>query len=226
MDRAATEAAFSLAPTGGAKVPGSFSWSGNTMTFDPSSDLASGGGYTARVGSGAKDTAGNALPSEKSWAFTTKTVTVVTAFPRATSILSGRLRSGTYSRLGADDNSYYQVNSTTSGTRVSDWYGSFSSVTNALSNLRVTYKGSNSSSCTQRIYLYRFNGSTGWVQLDSRSVSTTEVAVSNLVPSGTLADYVSGTSGDGEVRVRVRCTRSSPSFYASADLLKIGYERP
>ena len=226
MDKAATEAAFSLAPTGGAKVAGSFSWSANTMTFDPSDDLANGTGYTATVGSGAKDTAGNAFPADKSWAFKTKTLTVVTAFPSATSILAGKLRSGTYSQLGADDNSYYQVNSTTSGTRVSDWYGRFSSVTNALSNLEVTYKGKNSSSCTQRIYVYRFNGSTGWVQLDSRSVGGTEVLVSDLTSSGPPADYVSGTSGDGEVRVRVRCARSSPSFYASGDLLKIGYERP
>ena len=226
MDRAATEAAFSLAPTGGAKVAGSFSWSGNTMTFDPSVNLANGAAYTVAVGSGAKDTAGNALPSEKSWTFKTKTLTAVTAFPSATGIFSGKLRSGTYSRLGADDNSYYQVDSTTSGTRVSDWYGRFSSVTNALSNLRITYKGKNSSTCDQRVYVYRFNGSTGWVQLDSRSVSTTETEVANLSPSGTPADYVSGTSGDGEVRVRVRCARSSPSFYASGDLLKIGYQRP
>ena len=226
MDRAATEAAFSLAPTGGAKVAGSFSWSGNTMAFDPSIDLANGAEYTATVGSGAKDTAGNALAAGKSWAFKTKTLTAVTGFPSATGIFSGKLRSGTYSRLGADDNSYYQVNSTTSGTRVSDWYGRFSSVTNALSNLKITYKGSNSASCAQRVYVYRFDGSPGWVQLDSRSVSTTEVLVSSLAPSGAPADYVSGTSGDGEVRVRVRCARSSPSFYASGDLLKIGYERP
>jgi subtilisin len=226
MDRAATEAAFSLAPTGGAKVAGSFSWSANTMTFNPSSDLASGAGYTATVGSGAKDKAGNALPAAKSWAFTTKPLTAVTAFPNATSILSGKLRSGTYSRLGADDNSYYQVNSTSSSTRTSDWYARFYSVTNALSNLKVTYKGKNSSTCTQRVYVYRFNGSTGWVQLDARSVGTTEAEVANLSPSGPSADYVSGTSGDGEVRVRVRCTRSSPSFYASGDLLKIGYDRP
>ena len=224
MDKAATEAAFSLAPTGGAKVAGSFSWSADTMTFDPSSDLASGKEYTATVGSGAKDTAGNALAAGKSWAFTTKALTPVTAFPSATKIYYGSLRSGTYSRLGSDDNNYYQVNSTTSGTRVSDWYGTFSAVPNALSDLKIAYKGKNSASCTQRIYVYNFN--TGWVQLDSRSVGTTEIEIGNLSPSGTLADYVSGTSGDGSLHVRVRCTASSPNFYSSADLLKVGYERP
>ncbi|HEV2771649.1 MAG TPA: hypothetical protein VGV57_02275, partial [Thermoleophilaceae bacterium] len=84
-------------------------------------------------------------------------------------------------------------------------------------------QGKNSASCTQRIYAYHF--SPGWIELDSRSVGTTETEVANLSPSGTLADYVSGAAGDGSLHVRVRCTRSSPSFYSSADL-KIGYERP
>lgn len=224
MDKAATEAAFSLAPTGGTKITGAFSWSANTMTFDPSGDLANAKGYTVTVGSGAKDASGNPLAAEKSWTFTTKSLTAVTAFPNATNILNGSLRSGTYGRLGADDNSYYQVNSTTSGTRTSDWYGTFSPVPNALSNLKIAYKGKNSSTCAQRIYVYRFG--TGWVELTSRSVGTTEIDIANLSPSGTLADYVSGTSGDGSLHVRVRCTLSSPSFYASADVLKIGYEKP
>jgi hypothetical protein len=64
------------------------------------------------------------------------------------------------------------------------------------------------------------------VQLSSRSVGTSEVAISNLAPGGAAANYVSGTSGDGEVRVRVRCRRSGNSFFASGDLLRIGYERP
>ncbi|MDP8909622.1 MAG: Ig-like domain-containing protein, partial [Chloroflexota bacterium] len=232
MDKATAEQAFSLAPTSdlAAKVSGSFSWDGNTMTFNPASDLAEGTGYTATVGTGAKDAAGNQLAASKSWTFktssTTNSTTAVTAFPSATSILSGSLRSGTYSRLASDDNSYYEVKSTSSGTRTTDWYGRFSSISNALQNLKITYKGKNSGSCTQRIYVYRFNGTTGWVELDSRSVSTTEVLVANLTPSGTLADYVSGTSGDGELRARVRCTRSYLSFYTSGDLLKIDYERP
>ena len=74
----------------------------------------------------------------------------MTAFPSATKIYYGSLRSGTYSRLGSDDNNYYQVNSTTSGTRVSE-YGTFSAGPNALSSLKLAYKGKNSASCAQRI---------------------------------------------------------------------------
>jgi hypothetical protein len=63
-----------------------------------------------------------------------------------------------------------------------------------------------------------------WIQLDSRSVGTSEAGLT-LAPAGTLADYVSGTSGDGEVRVRVRYTTSAGSFYASGDLLTVTVDR-
>jgi subtilisin family serine protease len=149
----------------------------------------------------------------------------VSQAPSSTTILAGSPRSGSAGSLAADDNSYFEVSSTTSGTKTTDWYGSFTGVTNSLSNLRVTFKGKNSRSCTQVVFIWRWSTSS-WVQLSSRSVGTTEVAISNLVPSGSAANYVSGTSGDGEVRVRVRCRRSGSSFFASGDLLRIDYERP
>ena len=152
--------------------------------------------------------------------------TQVTASPNATSILTGTFRSGTAANLAADDNSYYEVNSTTSGTRTTAWYGSFTGVTNSLSNLRVGYTGKNSRTCTQTISLWRWSSSS-WVELSSRSVGTTEVAIANLAPSGTQANYVSGSTGDGEVRVRVRCRASgSTPFFSSGDLLQISYRRP
>jgi hypothetical protein len=57
-------------------------------------------------------------------------------------------------------------------------------------------------------------------------VGTSEVSAT-LTVAGTLADYVTGTSGDGDVAVRVRCTRGdSTSFYTSGDLMKIVYTKP
>jgi serine protease len=149
----------------------------------------------------------------------------VTAGPSSTTILAGTHRSGTASSLAADDNAYYELNSTPSGQRTTDWYGTFTGVSNSLSNLRVSYTGKNSRSCTQVIFIWRWTTGS-WVQLSSRSVGTTEVAIANLVPSGTQANYVSGATGDGDVRVRVRCRRSSQSFFASGDLLRISYVRP
>jgi serine protease AprX len=151
------------------------------------------------------------------------TTTTATAFPRSTVIYAGTLRSGDASRLRTDDNAYYQVNSTTSGTRVADWYATLPAVSNGLTSLNVTYRGRSSSTCTQVVYVY--NWTTGaWVSLGSKSVGTTEVA-STYTPAGTLADYVSGTSGDGDVAIRVRCTRSSGSYYVSGDLLSVTFTK-
>jgi subtilisin family serine protease len=218
--------AFSLVPAGGGgAVSGTFSWSGQTMTFDPSSNLAAGAQYTATVSTAAKDLAGNALASQKQWSFATASApppaTETTAYPSSTTIESGSLRSGDTSLLAADDNAYYEVNSTTSGwTRVASLYGTFTGVDNSLTSLKASYAAKASSSCSGTASIWRFTTSS-WVQLDSRSLSTSEVLVQNLVPSGTLADYVSGTSGDGDVRIRIRCTKSFSSFYLSADLVKL-----
>ncbi|HLL86947.1 MAG TPA: hypothetical protein VK387_06520, partial [Thermoleophilaceae bacterium] len=122
-----------------------------------------------------------------------------------------------------DDDSYYEVNSTASGTRTSSWYGRFPGVSNALKSLKLTYKGKASATCTQTVALYRWT-TASWVSLDSRSVGTTEVLVDKS-PTGTLGDYVSGTSGDGEVRARVRCTRTSV-FYSRGDLMRLTHDRP
>ncbi len=151
--------------------------------------------------------------------------TQVTAFPSATTLTTGTLRSGSAANLGANDDSYFEVNSTTSGTRTTDWYGTFTGVPNSLTTLRVAYTGKNSQSCTQVVWIWRWSTSS-WRELSQRTVGTTEVALVNLAPSGSAANYVSGSSGDGEVRVRVRCRRSSPAFFTSADLMQISYVRP
>lgn len=223
MDTAATSQAFSLARSGDtAPVPGTSSWSGTTLRFVPSSPLAAGTSYTARVATQARDLAGNHLPSESVWSFTT--LAEVTATPTATTLESGSARSGGPAQLGADDNAYYAVGSTTSSAYTSSWYGTFSGVSNSLRSLNVTYKGKNSRSCAQSVSVWR-STTRSWVQLDSRNVGTTEVQVDRL-PGGVLGDYVSGTTGDGALYVRVRCTSTSGTFTASGDLLRITYTKP
>ena len=118
------------------------------------------------------------------------------------------------------------VDSTTSSTRTATWYGSVTGVSNSLTNLRVTYRGKSSRSCSQRVSIWKWTGTGGsWVKLDSRSVGTSEVEIT-AVPGGTLADYVSGDTGDGEVRVQVRWTNGSNSFTYSGELLRLTYDRP
>lgn len=71
MNHTSAENAFSVSPS----VSGSFSWSGNTMTFTPSS-LAYGTTYEVTIGTGAMDSAGNPLGSPYSWEFTTTADTI------------------------------------------------------------------------------------------------------------------------------------------------------
>jgi serine protease AprX len=218
---------FTVAPTSDplATVAGSYSWSGNTLTLDPATDLAKGVQYTATVGTAAKDKAQNNLAAAHEWTFTTTSVSTFTAFASGSGIETGTRRAGDHTRLVSDNDSYFQVNSTTSGTRVTSWYGAFTGISNAASNLRLTYKGKNSRTCTQSVALRNWTTS-GWTQLGgTNSVGSTE-AQAERTHAGSLADYVSGDSGPGELDVRIRCTRGSGSFFASGDLLKIVYDAP
>ena len=138
-------------------------------------------------------------------------------------IQSGTLGAVTVSPLTADENTFYQVKSTTSGTRTSTWYGSFMSVPKSLTGLAVSYVGKNSTTCTETLAVWNFTTST-WVQINSTSVGTGEVVRSNIVPSGKLSDYVSGTSGSGEVRVQVSCSTAATNFTASGDFMSITYQ--
>lgn len=235
MDKPSAQGAFSLVRSSdSAAVSGSFSWSGDTMTFDPTADLAAATQYTAKVTAAAKDLAGNALPGAVTWTFTTASASPpppppppsngVVRSPDAVIVTAGTLRAGSASSLAADDGSFLEIASAGSLFSLSsDWHGSFAGVPNGLKALRVSYAGKNSASCSQTVAIWRWTTST-WVTLDSRSVGPTEVLIGGLAPSGTLADYVSGASGDGEVRVRVACSGFFTGWVASGDLLRLVYE--
>ncbi len=75
MNPSAAEGAFSIDPS----IAGTFSWNGNTMIFTPDADLPYSVVYTATVGTGAKDLAGNALATAYSWTFTIRNAPDTTA---------------------------------------------------------------------------------------------------------------------------------------------------
>ena len=78
MDAATiTTATFALMQ-GTTSVSGLVSYSGTTAIFAPSSNLALNTAYTARITTGAKDLAGNALANNYVWSFTTGAAAVVT----------------------------------------------------------------------------------------------------------------------------------------------------
>ncbi len=141
-------------------------------------------------------------------------------FPSSFTIESGSLGGGSAASLNADDDSFLVVRTPKSGTgHTATWYGTFTGVDNGIGSLAATYKGKSSATCTQTISIFRWTDST-WVPLDTRSIGTTEVLISGLSPSGTLADFVSNTSGTGDVRIRVSCSGGS-TFNLSGDLMML-----
>jgi Ca2+-binding RTX toxin-like protein len=149
----------------------------------------------------------------------------VTASPNATTLIVGSVTGGSAASLAADDDVYYAVSSNNAGTKAAAWYGSFTEVPNGLANLRLSYTGKNSRACTQTLALYRWT-TNSWRVVNTQTVGTTEVAIVDLAPAGTIADYVSGTSGNGELRLRVRCTTTAGTFVTSGDSMRISYDAP
>jgi hypothetical protein len=75
MNTTAVESAFSISP---AKT-GTFSWSGNTLTFTPASNLSYETEYDITISTGAKDLMGNTLELAYNWQFTTEIEVDITA---------------------------------------------------------------------------------------------------------------------------------------------------
>lgn len=85
MNTTAVENAFAISPT----VTGTFSWSGNTLTFTPASNLSYETEYAITIATDAKDLMGNTLELAYNWQFTTEIEVDLTA-PTVSSVsLSG-----------------------------------------------------------------------------------------------------------------------------------------
>jgi subtilisin len=222
MDQAATQAAFSLRrASDNALISGQFSWSGNTMTFQPTG-LAEGTVYRARVDNSARTATAAPMSSNYEWSF--RIMTSGGRVPFGVSIQSGSKRSGGFRKLAFDDNVHYEVNSTAKAPFTTAWFARFADVPRDVMSLTVAYGGRNTRACSQAISIYRWE--TGaWVQVDLRSVGKTEVAVRQTAP-GTLAQYVGGSAASGEVRLRVSCATNVGRFYARGDYMQLLFTRP
>lgn len=119
--------------------------------------------------------------------------------------------------LVTNNSTYFTVNSTTSGTRKVDWYGSvlINQPASSVNKITINYDGKNSASKTQVLYLYNWSNSS-WTQIDSRTVSTTDVTI-NKVQTTTPANFVSST---GEIRLRVYSTGGTTNYVCSGDWMQ------
>jgi hypothetical protein len=101
------------------------------------------------------------------------------------------------------------------------WYGRIDGVPKAVKSLTVKYTGSNTVTCRQTIYAYNWTAGT-WSALDSRSVGPTSTTITASV-SGTLGNYVSGSSTSGSAAFAVVCSGAATPFTARGDLMQASY---
>jgi hypothetical protein len=87
-----TNVTFTL-QQGTTPVAGAVTYVGVTATFNPTGNLAANTTYTATIGTGAKDLAGNALATNYAWSFTTGAATDTTA-PTVSSTVPANLATG------------------------------------------------------------------------------------------------------------------------------------
>ena len=121
---------FSLSTTSsGAAVSGTVNVSGNTATFTPAASLASSTQYTATIAAGVTDAAGNPLPANFTWSFTTgaapdttpPTVSATSPADAATSVPVNSSISATFSKAMTNSTlstASFSVGPTSSGTTI------------------------------------------------------------------------------------------------------------
>ncbi len=187
------------------------SWDKVGGTILVTADPGSGAAYTVQ-GSGFTDTYYNGGGAPPPPVHATQVASSMT-------MLKGSISTGDVSRLAANDASRVSVSAgVESGNYVTDWYGSVTLAHPPL-NLTVTYDGNYTISRTQYLYLWNFSSS-AWVQINSATVSTSDVTKTWSTTSP--GSYVSASR---EVRLRVRgSTRSAGSYTCRGDYMAFDYD--
>ena len=141
---------------------------------------------------------------------------VITYFPTSTTVLSGSIQTGIFGNLTTNNSSYFVVNSSNQNVRKTDWYGSakITQSPSSVTQFTLNYDGNNSSANTQILYLYNFLTSS-WTQIDSRNVSSTDVAISYTTTTPLM--YISNT---GEIRARVYASGATTDFKSYGDWMQ------
>jgi hypothetical protein len=141
-----------------------------------------------------------------------------TQYPTALTMLKGSLATGDVTRLQVSDDSRIGVSAgTSSGSYWTDWYAS-TLLAHPPLNLTVTYEGSFTISRTQTLYAWNFSTS-AWVQVNSATVSTTDVTKTWTTTSP--AAYVGPSR---EVRFRVLGSTNTGTYTSRGDFLKVEYD--
>jgi hypothetical protein len=123
------------------------------------------------------------------------------AVPTSGYLLSGRIRAGSLSSVGASDDSRLELEGING---VVTWYGIVPNVTQRPSALRVVHEGSSNVACSQSLWLWSWTRGL-WVQIDARTTSAND-AVTDVAVPGDRTEFVGSTS---KVGVFVACVGPS-----------------
>lgn len=141
-----------------------------------------------------------------------------TEFATSLTMLKGSLATGTVTRLQVSDDSRIGVSAGTSaGNYWTDWYAS-AFLAHVPLNLTITYEGSFTVSRTQTLYVWNWNTS-AWVQVNSATVSTTDVT--KTWSTSSPAAYVGPSR---EVRFRVLGSQRTGTYTSRGDLMTFAYD--
>lgn len=141
-----------------------------------------------------------------------------TEYPSSLTMLKGSLATGDVTRLAVSDDTRIGVSAgVTGGQYYTDWYGSVFLAHPPL-NLTVTCEGSFTVSRTQTLYLWNWSTS-AWVQINSATVSTTDVVKTWSTTSP--AAYVGPSR---EVRFRVKGNNRNSTYTSRGDLMSFNYD--
>ncbi|MFN2471709.1 MAG: CAP domain-containing protein [Gaiellaceae bacterium] len=179
--------------------------------------------YTAR----AYDAAGNLSASSNTATVTTPAAPPppppppppggTTSVPYSLTMLSGSY-AGSLSGLANQDGVTFDTNPS-SASRLASWFVRLRA-SNSLTKLNVRYVGAATVDCTQALALYDWD-SLRYITIDTRTAGSRLTPVS-VDLGGALGQFVSGTRGDGDVRVRLRCSRyDTTPFVVRTDQLRI-----
>jgi N-acetylmuramoyl-L-alanine amidase-like protein len=136
------------------------------------------------------------------------------SFAPASTVVTRGTTSSPPADLASDDGVFYQVTAAQpSSAYVTDWFGAAHIDVTGVKRLTTTYRGSDSASVSQKLYVYNFS-TAAWQNVSSATVSTTERAFTWATTNP--RPFISSS---GESRFRVRSTKDA-SFTSSGDLMQ------
>ncbi|MGZ8687305.1 MAG: CAP domain-containing protein [Gaiellaceae bacterium] len=142
-----------------------------------------------------------------------------TVYANSYALQSGSTAGGFVSALRSQDG--YTLNTASSAGGTAAWYARFT-MPRTLSSLTASYAGTSTQLCTRTLSVYDWSTYT-WQTLSTGTAGAATSALT-LPLAGPFGRYLGGSSTNGEVRIRVSCSRTDAvPFTVRTDRLTLAY---